>query len=200
MRTAEWTLIDGDVFEEIEDLAKKADSLMMTCRIKTNEIRKDLILSVSETEKDSLLVENIQKELMQVRNAFCAMPYLRDIKDPFELSVQIGETRLRFEFHLYDNPSEFVTVKGVVPKEKPFCESWHITGDSATFGSNFRSGIDHGLETAKFISEHWYEIREEIIAETKGKINNDIKALQDVIAVKDAYLEAAKESEEDKEL
>lgn len=198
MRAAEWTLIDGDVVEEIEDLAKKADSLMMTCRMKTNEIRKDF--SVSETEKDNLLVEDVQKKLMEVRNAFCNVPYLRDIKDPFELQVQIDETRLSFEFHLYSNPSEFVKVKGTVPKEKPFCESWHITGDSATFGSNFRSGIDHGLETAKFISEHWYTIREEIIAEAKGKINNDIKALQDVIAVKDAYLETAKESEEDKEL
>ncbi|MBR3734948.1 MAG: hypothetical protein IKN07_03645 [Lachnospiraceae bacterium] len=198
MRAADWTLIDGDVFEEIEELAKKADSLMMTCRMKTNEIRKDF--SVSETEKDKLLIEDVQKNLMEVRNAFCEVPYLRDIKDPFELPVQIGETKLRFEFHLYDNPSEFVTVKGVVPKEKPFCESWHITGDSATFDSNFRSGIDHGLETAKFISEHWYTIREEIISEAKGKINNDIKALRDTIAVKDAYLEAAKEGEEEKEL
>ena len=198
MRAAEWTLIDGDVLEEVIDGSETAESLVMACRMKTDEIRN--IFSVSETEKDSLLVENVQKSLMEVRNAFCNVPYLRRIKDPFELPVQIDETRLSFEFYLSDNPTEFVTVKGVVPKEKPFCESWHITGDSATFGSNFRSGIDCGLETAKFIYEHWYTIREELISETKKKINNDIKALRDVIAVKDAYLEAVKESEEDKEL
>ena len=198
MRAAEWTLIDGDVLEEVIDGSETAESLVMACRMKTDEIRN--IFSVSETEKDSLLVENVQKSLMEVRNAFYNVPYLRRIKDPFELPVQIDETRLIFEFYLSDNPSEFVTVKGVVPKEKLFCESWHITGDSATFGSNFRSGIDCGLETAKFVYEHWYTIREELISETKKRINNDIKALRDVIAVKDAYLEAVKESEEDKEL
>ena len=198
MRAAECTLIDGDVFEEIADLAETAESLMMECRMKTNEIRKDF--SVSETEKDKLHIEDVQKGLMEIRNAFCKMPYLRGIKDPFELPVQIDETSLIFEFHLYDNPTEFVTVRGVVPEEKPFCEPWQITGDSATFGSNFRSGIDCGLEMAKFIYKYWYDIREEIISEAKGKINNDIKALRDAIAAKDAYLETVKEGEEDKEL
>lgn len=71
MRAADWTLIDGDVFEEIEELAKKADSLMMTCRMKTNEIRKDF--SVSETEKDKLLIEDFKKNLMEFRYGFCVV-------------------------------------------------------------------------------------------------------------------------------
>ena len=193
-----WSIIDRDVLEEVRDLGKMAESLEIDCNNKTNEIRKTF--SFSETEKDKLLVEDVQRNLMEVRNAFCEVPYLRGVKDPFKIPVKIDDIRLNFEFHLFDNPKESVVVKGVVPKEKLFCEPWHITDDCAIFGSRFRTGIDNGLETAKFISDHWTQIREEIITGAKKALNNDIKELLNAIAAKDAYLETVKENEEDKEL
>ena len=153
--------------------------------------------SAKEQEDNQALFIEVRNNLMNLRDAFRSVDYLcGDLKIP----VKVDDVKLNFVFRLQDEPWQYMLVSGVVPDAKTACTFFQGYGIDTTiyFGEHKSSW---NLETARFISDHWTEIKEKILIELKRQIEEDIKTLTDLVDAKTEYIdEMTKAMEGDKDL
>lgn len=151
--------------------------------------------SAKEEDAQALFTE-VQNNLMSLRDAFRSADYLcGDLRIP----VKIDDTELNFVFKLQDEPLSYVLVGGVAPDAKVSCSFSQAYGRNSTicFGEH---GNRWSLETARFISDHWTEIKEKILIELKRQIEEDIETLTGLVDAKTEYIDEMTKAMEDKDL
>ncbi|MBR3517885.1 MAG: hypothetical protein IKO10_16405 [Lachnospiraceae bacterium] len=152
--------------------------------------------SAKEEEDAQALFTEVQNNLMSLRDAFRSADYLcGDLRIP----VKIDDTELNFVFKLQDEPLSYVLVGGVAPDAKVSCSFSQAYGRNSTicFGEH---GSRWSLETARFISNHWTEIKEKILIELKRQIEEDIETLTGLVNAKTEYIDEMTKAMEDKDL